>query len=72
MDYIEIIILVLSFIVLLAFGVPIAYSIGISGILTLLVSIMPLPALPLLPSEWPPLLTVLLSWPYPSLFLRAS
>lgn len=44
MDYIEIIILVLSFIVLLAFGVPIAYSIGISGILTLLVSIMPLPA----------------------------
>ncbi len=44
MDYIEIIILVLSFIALLILGVPIAYSIGIAGSITLLVSIMPLPA----------------------------
>ncbi|MFN3556354.1 MAG: TRAP transporter large permease [Bacteroidales bacterium] len=44
MEYIEIIILVLSFIVLLVLGVPIAYSIGISGTITLLISIMPLPA----------------------------
>ena len=44
MDYIEIILLVLSFIALLILGVPIAYSIGIAGSITLLVSIMPLPA----------------------------
>lgn len=44
MDYLEIIILVASFIALLALGVPIAYSIGISGSITLLISIMPIPA----------------------------
>ncbi len=44
MEYFEIIVLVVSFIILLALGVPIAYSIGISGSLTLLLSIMPLPA----------------------------
>lgn len=35
----EIIILVLSFLILLSIGVPIAWSIGISSILTMLVSI---------------------------------
>ena len=40
----EILILVLSFIVLIAIGVPIAWSIGISSILTMLVSIPALPA----------------------------
>jgi tripartite ATP-independent transporter DctM subunit len=44
MEYFEIIILVVSFIALLALGVPIAYSIGISGSITLLISIMPIPA----------------------------
>ncbi len=45
MDYTGILILVLSFLILLVVGVPIAYSIGISGILTMLVSIETLPAL---------------------------
>ncbi|HFA48268.1 MAG TPA: TRAP transporter large permease [Bacteroidetes bacterium] len=40
----EILILVLSFLILLAIGVPIAWSIGISSILTMLVSIPALPA----------------------------
>jgi tripartite ATP-independent transporter DctM subunit len=44
MEYIEIIVLVVSFIALLVLGVPIAFSIGISGTITLLISIMPLPA----------------------------
>ncbi len=44
MDYIGVFILVASFIFLLSIGVPIAYSIGISGILTMLVSIDSLPA----------------------------
>jgi len=44
MEYFEIIVLVVSFIALLVLGVPIAYSIGISGSITLLLSIMPLPA----------------------------
>lgn len=44
MDIVGIIVLVLSFITLLALGVPIAYSIGISGILTMLISIDSLPA----------------------------
>jgi TRAP-type C4-dicarboxylate transport system permease large subunit len=44
MDYTGIFILVFSFIILLIIGVPIAYSIGISGILTMLVSIDSLPA----------------------------
>jgi tripartite ATP-independent transporter DctM subunit len=41
MEYLEIIVLVVSFLVLLIIGVPIAYSIGISVILTMLVSIAP-------------------------------
>lgn len=39
MDYIEIFILVFSFLILLSMGVPIAFAIGISGILTMLVTI---------------------------------
>lgn len=45
MEYLEIFILVFSFIVLLVIGVPIAFSIGISGVLTMLVSIDFIPAL---------------------------
>ncbi len=41
----EVLILVLSFIILLMIGVPIAFSIGISGILTMLMSIDTMPAL---------------------------
>ncbi|MGF1637158.1 MAG: TRAP transporter large permease [Cyclobacteriaceae bacterium] len=44
MDYTEVLVLVISFVVLLAVGVPIAYSIGLSTIITMLVSIMPMPA----------------------------
>ena len=44
MDYTGVFILVFSFIILLAMGVPIAFSIGISGILTMLVTIDSLPA----------------------------
>ncbi len=44
MDYTGIIILVVSFIVLLSMGVPIAFSIGIAGVLTMVVSIDSLPA----------------------------
>lgn len=44
MDYLEIIVLVISFVTLLVIGVPIAYSIGISALLTMLVSIDPVPA----------------------------
>jgi TRAP-type C4-dicarboxylate transport system permease large subunit len=40
----EVLILVLSFVILLVLGVPIAFSIGISGILTMLVSIDSIPA----------------------------
>ncbi|MCB9339816.1 MAG: TRAP transporter large permease subunit [Lewinellaceae bacterium] len=40
----EILILVLTFIILLGIGVPVAWSIGISGLLTMLVSIPALPA----------------------------
>lgn len=40
----EVLILVLSFVILLGIGVPIAWSIGISSILTMLVSIPALPA----------------------------
>lgn len=40
----EILVLVISFIVLLVIGVPIAFSIGIAGILTMLMSIDMLPA----------------------------
>lgn len=44
MDYLGVFVLVISFIILLSMGVPIAFSIGISGILTMLVSIDSLPA----------------------------
>ncbi|MFW5656154.1 MAG: TRAP transporter large permease [Bacteroidota bacterium] len=44
MDYFGILVLVVSFVVLLVLGVPIAFSIGISGILTMLVSIDAMPA----------------------------
>ena len=44
MEYLEIAILVLSFITLLAIGVPIAYSIGIASIITMLFSIQSIPA----------------------------
>jgi TRAP-type C4-dicarboxylate transport system permease large subunit len=40
----EVIVLVISFIILLVLGVPIAFSIGISGILTMLISIDSIPA----------------------------
>ncbi len=40
----EVFVLVLSFVILLALGVPIAFSIGISGILTMLISIDSIPA----------------------------
>lgn len=44
MDITGILVLVISFFLLLGIGVPVAYSIGISGILTMLVSIDSLPA----------------------------
>ncbi len=44
MDYLGILVLVFSFLILLSIGVPIAFAIGISGILTMLVSIDALPA----------------------------
>jgi len=40
----EVLVLVLSFVILLVIGVPIAFSIGIAGILTMLMSINALPA----------------------------
>ena len=44
MELIEVLILVVSFVTLLALGVPIAFSIGISAMLTMLVSIPSIPA----------------------------
>jgi len=44
MELLGIIILIVSFFTFLAIGVPIAYSIGLSATLTLLVSIFPIPA----------------------------
>jgi tripartite ATP-independent transporter DctM subunit len=44
MEYLEIWVLVISFVVLLLLGVPVAYSIGIAGTLTLLINVMPVPA----------------------------
>jgi len=41
----EVLVLVLSFVILLIIGVPIAFSIGIAGILTMLMSIDAMPAL---------------------------
>ncbi len=45
MELLEIIVLGISFFILLAMGMPISFSIGIATILTMLVSIDPLPAL---------------------------
>ena len=45
MQYIEIIVLVVSFLILLSIGVPISYSIGIASLLTMLFSISTMPAL---------------------------
>ena len=45
MDIIGIVVLVVSFFFLLTVGVPIAYSIGVAGVLTMLVHIDSLPAL---------------------------
>ncbi len=44
MDILELLILVFSFLTLLALGVPVAWSIGISSLLTMLVSIQALPS----------------------------
>ncbi len=41
MEWIEILVLIFSFLTLLALGVPIAYSIGLSGLFTLMVSMAP-------------------------------
>ncbi len=41
MNYIEVIILVLSFVILLGIGVPIAFAIGIAAMVTMLVNIAP-------------------------------
>lgn len=45
MDYIPILVLVVSFVCLLAIGTPVAWSISISSLLTMLVSIPALPAM---------------------------
>ncbi len=45
MEFTEILILVISFVILLSLGVPISFSIGISSLLTMLMSINTLPAL---------------------------
>ena len=45
MEITEILILVFSFVILLSLGVPISYSIGISSLLTMLMSIKTIPAL---------------------------
>uniref|UniRef100_UPI003593ADC7 TRAP transporter large permease n=1 Tax=Aquiflexum sp. TaxID=1872584 RepID=UPI003593ADC7 len=44
MEYISILILVLSFIVLMGIGVPVAWSLGISSFLTLMVSVAVIPS----------------------------
>lgn len=44
MDYVPILVLILSFITLLAIGTPVAWSIAISSLLTILVSIESIPA----------------------------
>ena len=43
MEFTEVIVLVVSFLILLSLGVPISYSIGISSLLTMLMSISALP-----------------------------
>ncbi|MCU0449511.1 MAG: TRAP transporter large permease [Bernardetiaceae bacterium] len=44
MELIEILILIVSFAILLTVGVPVAYAIGLASLFTMLVGIMPLPA----------------------------
>jgi tripartite ATP-independent transporter DctM subunit len=44
MEFLEVLVLVVSFVILLALGVPVAFSIGIAALLTMLVSIAPEPA----------------------------
>lgn len=44
MEILGVLVLIISFVVLLIIGVPIAFSIGISAILTMLVGIAPIPA----------------------------
>ena len=44
MELFEVLVLIVSFIVLITIGVPIAYSIGVSATLTILVSVYPMPA----------------------------
>lgn len=44
MDWLEISVLVFSFLFLLSIGVPVAYSIGISSLATMMISIEPIPA----------------------------
>jgi len=45
MEHLEIYVLALSFLILLAIGVPVAYSVGIASLLTLLVNIDSMPAM---------------------------
>ena len=45
MEFTEIIVLVVTFVILLSLGVPISFSIGISSLITMLMSISSLPAL---------------------------
>ena len=45
MDYTQVLMLVMSFVILLGIGVPVAYSIGLSSMFTLLLTIPSLPAL---------------------------
>lgn len=44
MEYLDILILIVSFVIFLAIGVPIAYSIGLSAILTMVISIDMIPS----------------------------
>lgn len=44
MEFFEVLVLIVSFAALISIGVPIAYSIGVSATLTILVSIYPVPA----------------------------
>ena len=62
MDIIGILVLVISFFFLLVVGVPVAYSIGVAGILTMLVNIDSLPALTTYAMVWLRVWTVSLCW----------
>jgi hypothetical protein len=45
MEFLEVAVLVISFLVLLLLGVPVAFTIGIATVLTMLMTIQGLPAL---------------------------